>query len=102
MDSLPEVLLFVWVAESPYFCHLVHTLRWDPISCCWSGGDPEESRGKQIPLDEVCQQHIHGGWIIHLENWLAVVKVKKKSALIQAIKDEHNFVLFGIEKWHVF
>ncbi|MCJ8729081.1 hypothetical protein PDJAM_G00012210 [Pangasius djambal] len=58
-DPLPEVLLFLRITEASYLCYLVYTLRRDLIGCSWSRGYPEESRGKQIPLDEVCQQHIH-------------------------------------------
>ncbi|KAJ8358827.1 hypothetical protein SKAU_G00153520, partial [Synaphobranchus kaupii] len=47
------VLLLLWVIEPSYLCHLVDALRRDLIGCCWSGGDPEESRGKQIPQNEI-------------------------------------------------
>ncbi|MCJ8729074.1 hypothetical protein PDJAM_G00012200 [Pangasius djambal] len=51
-DPLPEVLLFLRITEPSYLCYLVYTLRRYLIGCSWSSGYPEESRGKQIPLDE--------------------------------------------------
>ncbi|MCI4374936.1 hypothetical protein PGIGA_G00012230 [Pangasianodon gigas] len=51
-DPLPEVLLFLRITETSYLCYLVYTLRRDLTGCSWSRGYPEESRGKQIPLDE--------------------------------------------------
>ncbi|KAK1784450.1 hypothetical protein P4O66_008824, partial [Electrophorus voltai] len=56
-DSLPEKFLFLWFTEPSYRCYLVSTLGRDLIGCCWSRGYPEESRGKQIPLDEF--SHLH-------------------------------------------
>ncbi|KAK2842758.1 hypothetical protein Q5P01_012958 [Channa striata] len=58
-ESLPEVLSLLWVSEPSDLCHHVNTLRRDLIGRCRSCGYPEASRGKQVPPDEVCQQHIH-------------------------------------------
>ncbi len=49
-DSLPEIFLLLRLIESLNFCQTVDVFGGDLIGCCWSGGDPDESRGKQLSL----------------------------------------------------
>ncbi len=97
-DSLPEIFLLLRVIESLNFCHTVDVVGGDLIGCCWSGGDPDESRGKQISFHEVWHQQTHWWNLSHIRNFLTVWKHQWNSAFIQTIKDEHNFT-FIINLW---
>ncbi|TNN29740.1 hypothetical protein EYF80_060111 [Liparis tanakae] len=58
-EPLPEVVLLLGVSETSDLGHQANTVRRDLIGCCRSCGYPEASRGKQVPPEEVCQQHMH-------------------------------------------
>ncbi len=92
-DSLPEIFLLLRLIESLNFCHTVDVFWGDLIGCCWSGGDPDESRGKQLSSDEVWHQHTYWWRLINITNLLIVWKHQCNSAFIQTIKDEHNFTV---------
>ncbi len=52
-DSLLEIFLLLRLIESLNFCQMVDVFGGDLIGCCWSGGDPDESRGKQLSFHEL-------------------------------------------------
>ena len=84
-ESLPEVLLLLWVSEPPNLCHHANTLSRDLIGCRRACGYPDASGGEQVAPDEVCQQHVHRGGLCDISTDLVVLEVQRKSTLIQTI-----------------
>ena len=105
-ESLPEVILLLWVGEPSHLCHHVNTVSRDLIGCRRACGYPDTSGGKQVAPDEVCQQHVHRGGLCDISQDLVVLEVQRKSTLIQSMKNEENLVLvvladsclFGVNK----
>ncbi|KAK0134886.1 Testosterone 17-beta-dehydrogenase 3 [Merluccius polli] len=89
-ESLPEVLLLLWVGEPSHLCHHANTLSRDLIGCRRACGYPDASGGKQVAPDEVCQQHVHRGRRCDISPDPVVLEVQRKSTLIQTIQDEDN------------
>ncbi len=97
-DPLCEIFLLLRVIESLNFSHPVDVFWRDLIGCCWSGRDPDVSRGKQLSSDDVWHQYTNWWRVIYIRNHLTVWKPQWNSAFIQTIKDEHNFT-FIINLW---
>ncbi|KAJ3610493.1 hypothetical protein NHX12_022585 [Muraenolepis orangiensis] len=69
------------------------TLSRDPIGCLGACGYPDASGGKQVAPDEVCQQRVHRGRLCDISTDRVVLKVQRKSTLIQSFQDEDNLEL---------
>ena len=89
-ESLPEVLLLLWVGEPSHLCCHANTLSRDLIGCPRACGYPDAGGGKQVAPDEVCQQHVHRGRRCDISPDLVVLEVQRKSTLIQTIQDEDH------------
>ncbi len=97
-DSLPEIFLLLRLIESLNFCQTVDVFGGDLIGCCWSGGDPDESRGKQLSFHELWHQHIHWWSLSHITDFLSIWKHQCDSAFHPDIKDETQLTLL-INLW---
>ena len=86
----PEVLLLLWVREPSHLCHHVNALRRDLIGCGRPRGYPETSGRKQLPPDEVCQQHVHRGGLCDISQDLGVGEIQRQPTLVQSVEDEHD------------
>ncbi len=94
-----EVLLFLLIVESPHLSHLINVFSGYQTGCCWSGCDPDESRGNQISLDQTCYYVIHGCFFVNICKAVILFKVQKETTFIQPIKDEHYLTITFWKRW---
>ncbi len=81
-----EVLLFLLIVESSHLSHLINVVSGYQTGCCWSGCDPDESRGNQMSLDQICYYVIHCCFFVNICKAVILFKVQKETTFIQPIK----------------